>query len=206
MRREALVQMSEYQILISICLFLYWFSVGGFPNFTELRAQCHNRAVKVSFKTLITNNIFFFWTQRKPQHVPSWCKNVQNIARTPERSDTRSEEEDELQELWWTCRSPSLLFLTKAFFFSTHPPSPFPSLTPAWGAARGPPDAYRQMSLVEQNTLCLTSQAATGLWRKLKGSLPCEDQRIKDRSLVLSFTLLLKALVQKDAEEGGVWV
>lgn len=42
-------------------------------------------------------------------------------------------------------------------------PSLPPSLLLAGGAARGPPDAYRQMSLVEQNTLCLTSQAATGL-------------------------------------------
>lgn len=99
-----------------------------------------------------------------------------------------SEEEGELQEPWWpTCRSPSLLFLTKAFLSILPPSHPLPPL--AWGAARGPPDAYRQMSLVEQNTLCLTSQAATGLWRKLRGSLPCKDHSIKARPWVLSWSV-----------------
>lgn len=84
-------------------------------------------------------------------------------------------------------------------FFS--PSSLPPSLLLAWGAACGPPDAYRQMSLVEQNTLCLTSQAATGLWRKLKGCLPCKDQSIKTRPLVLSVSYPppRKHLVQQDA-------
>lgn len=85
--------------------------------------------------------------------------------------------------------------------FSLHPPSLPPSLL-AWGAARGPPDAYRQMSLVEQNTLCLTSQAATGLWRKLKGCLPCKGCRIKARpwlfELVRRSPSPWKALVQQD--------
>lgn len=85
-------------------------------------------------------------------------------------------------------------------FFS--PSSLPPSLILVWGAACGPPDAYRQMSLVEQNTLCLTSQAATGLWRKLKGCLPCKDHSIKARPLVLSWSLSYpppwKLLVQQD--------
>lgn len=41
------------------------------------------------------------------------------------------------------------------------------------------------MSLVEQNTLCLTSQAATGLWRKLKAVCPEKKQSIKTRALLL---------------------
>lgn len=77
---------------------------------------------------------------------------------------------------WWAggATMANLPFSISAVFnkaFSHQPP-----LLLARGAARGPPDAYRQMSLVEQNTLCLTSQAATGLWRKLKGCLPCKDQ------------------------------
>lgn len=88
----------------------------------------------------------------------------------------------------------------KGFFLL--PPSLPPSLLLAWGAACGPPDAYRQMSLVEQNTLCLTSQAATGLWRKLKGCLPCKDHSIKTRPLVLSWSVFYppprKLLVQQN--------
>ena len=74
--------------------------------------------------------------------------------------------------------------------FSLHPLSLPPSPLLAWGAARGPPDAYRQMSLVEQNTLCLTSRAATGLWRKLKGWLPCKDHSIKARLWVFLIRLV----------------
>lgn len=126
-----------------------------------------------------------FSTKNKEKSVPLWCKNVQKTARTFERSDTLG------VKRMMSCRShdgrPAVLHLC-CFFnkgFSLRPPSLSPSLPSsrllAWGAARGPPDAYRQMSLVEQNTLCLTSQAATGLWRKLRGSLPCKDHSIKGR-------------------------
>lgn len=67
--------------------------------------------------------------------------------------------------------------------FSLHPPS---LLLLACGAARGPPDAYRQMSLVEQNTLCLTSHEATGLLRKLKGCLPSTDRSLKRPTIAFS--------------------
>lgn len=79
-----------------------------------------------------------------------------------------------LEPRWPTCHAPSLPFFNKGF--SLHPPS---LLLLACGAARGPPDAYRQMSLVEQNTLCLTSHEATGLLRKLKGCLPSTDHSLK---------------------------
>lgn len=151
----------------------------------------------MSIKIQVRNNRAFFSAEERcslmMQKCPKYGKNLSLLIHLEWWGG-------ELQEPWWpTCHSPSLLFLTKAFFSPSSLP---PSLLLAWGAACGPPDAYRQMSLVEQNTLCLTSQAATGLWRKLKGCLPCKDHSIKARPLVLSWSLSYpppwKLLVQQD--------
>ena len=75
-----------------------------------------------------------FSTQKNKYCVPFWRKHVQHSARTSERLWYAWGAEGwggELQEPWWpTCRSPSRLFLTKAFLsiLSPSPPSlpPFP--------------------------------------------------------------------------------
>lgn len=87
--------------------------------------------------------------------------------------------------------------------FSLHPPS---LLLLACGAARGPPDAYRQMSLVEQNTLCLTSHEATGLLRKLKGCLPSIDHSLKGPLLFLAGLSPYRNLLEQQDTAGIISV
>lgn len=116
---------------------------------------------------------------------PYDAKMSKNTARTFKQSDTLG------VKTRMSCRShdgqPAVLHLC-SFWQRLFSPSSF---LLAWGAACGPPDACRQMSLVEQNTLCLTSQAATGLWRKLKGSMLCKDHITKARPCVFDLVFLL---------------
>lgn len=94
---------------------------------------------------------------------------------------------------WSHIGQPAMLhlccFLTKVFPFILPP-----SLLLACGAAQGPPDAYRQMSLVEQNMLCLTSHEATGLLRKLKGCLLSIDRSLK--GTLVFFTQLVSSVTE----------
>lgn len=109
----------------------------------------------------------------------SWCKKTQEYGKNLRGRTSRSDWRDGASAAGLV--TANLPFSIFDFFFSTSETKAFlfqlplilPSFLLACGAAHGPPDAYRQMSLVEQNTLCLTSQAAPGSWRKLKGSVPC---------------------------------
>lgn len=155
----------------------------------------------MSIKIQVRNNRAF--SQRRRKTFPYDAK-MSKTWQEPQSSDTFGVMRG------WTAGAtmanlPFSIFavFNKGFF------SPFslpPSLPLAWGAACGPPDAYRQMSLVEQNTLCLTSQAATGLWRKLKGCLPCKDHSMKARPLVwvgLSLTLPLESFWSNRTQWGA---
>ena len=97
--------------------------------------------------------------------------------------------------------STNLLCYISAVFnkgFSLHPPS---LLLLACGAAQGPPDAQRQMSLVEQNMHCMTSHEATGLLRQLKGCLPSIDHSLKGYCFSRSSPPYQNFLEQKDTAE-----
>lgn len=97
-------------------------------------------------KQEIKNAVFFFRDKKR-----ALCSIM--MQRCPKNSKSVSDKFGTMREMG--CRSgygqpASLLFLTKVFL-------PTPLTVQAWGAAPGPPDAYRQMSLVEQNMLSLTS-------------------------------------------------